>query len=36
MIMLVIIGILFVGAAVCPFILPNEKVSNHERDWDAW
>lgn len=36
MAMLVLIGVLFVGAALCPFILPNDKVSNHEKDCDTW
>lgn len=36
MAMLVLIIVLFVAAMVCPFVLPNKKVSNHERDWDAW
>lgn len=36
MTMIIIIAVLFVGAAVCPFVLPNEKVSDHEKDWDTW
>jgi hypothetical protein len=30
--MLGVIGFLFVLAIVCPYILPNEKVSSHKRD----
>jgi len=32
MVMLGIILFLFVLAIVCPMILPNNKVSNHEKD----
>lgn len=35
MAMLVLIGVLFVGAIVCSFVLPNTKVSDHEKDWEV-
>ncbi|PIB36393.1 hypothetical protein BFP72_13800 [Reichenbachiella sp. 5M10] len=35
MAMLVFIFVLFVAAIICAFVLPNEKVSNHEKDWDV-
>lgn len=35
MAMLGLIIVLFVAAIVCAFVLPNEKVSNHEKDWDV-
>ncbi len=35
MAMLYLILGLFVAAIVCSFILPNEKVSNHEKDWEV-
>lgn len=35
MAMLVLIGVLFVSAIVCAFVLPNQKVSNHEKDWEV-
>jgi hypothetical protein len=34
MAMVYIIITLFTLAIICPFILPNKKVSNHEKDWD--
>ena len=33
MLMLEIIIVLFISAILCPFILPNKKVSNHKNDW---
>lgn len=35
MAMLILIVVLFVLAIVCPFILPNNKVSDHEKDWEV-
>lgn len=35
MAMLVLILVLFVVAMICPFILPNKKVSDHEKDWEG-
>lgn len=35
MTMLVIIIALFVLAIICPIILPNEKVSDHKKDWEV-
>ena len=32
MLMLGLILVLFVLAIVCPFILPNQKVSDHKKD----
>ena len=26
---------LFIAAIVSPYIMPNEKVSNHKKDWDV-
>ena len=34
MAMLVLIFALFILAIICPFILPNSKVSSHEKDSD--
>lgn len=34
MAMVYIIITLFALAIICPFILPNKKVSDHEKDWD--
>ena len=35
MAMLYLIVVLFVAAIICSFVLPNEKVSNHKKDWDV-
>jgi len=35
MTMLIIILVLFVLAIVCPIILPNNKVSDHKKDWEV-
>jgi len=35
MAMLVLIIVLFVGAIIAPYVLPNNKVSDHEKDWDV-
>ncbi len=35
MAMLGLIFVLFVSAIVCSFVLPNNKVSNHEKDWEV-
>jgi hypothetical protein len=32
MAMLGVIGFLFILAIVCPYILPNDKVSTHKKD----
>ena len=34
MFILVVIA-LFVAAIVAPYVLPNEKVSSHKKDWDV-
>ena len=35
MAMLGLIVVLFVAAIICSFVLPNEKVSKHEKDWEV-
>jgi len=35
MAMVVIIGVLFVLAIICPIILPNNKVSSHNKDLEV-
>jgi len=32
---ILIVLALFVAAIVAPFVLPNEKVSPHKKDWDV-
>ncbi len=35
MLMLLFIVALFVLAILCPKLIPNQKVSNHKKDWEG-